>query len=88
MQFHAPIPLHDGWFNIAFEMTRKIMYIMDPTASPRGLNLSRKKKLDFVADRLLCALFECINTFFSAWPVVEAGWTKRYPVLMDTNYTK
>lgn len=86
--FHAPTPLHDGWFNIAFEMPTKTMYIMDPTASPRGLNPKRKKKLVVAADKLLEVLFDCINTFFTAWPVVQTGWTKRFPILVDTNYTK
>lgn len=86
--FHAPVPLHDGWCNVAFEMRNKIMHIMDPTSSTRGINPSRKKKLAFVAGKLHAALFNCINTFFADWPVDDIGWTKKFPILMDTNYSR
>lgn len=86
--FHAPTLLQDGWCNLAFKMPNKTIYIMDPTAGSRGLSASRKKKLEFVADKVHKARFECINTFFMDWPVDEHDWSKKFPILMDRHYNR
>ena len=75
-----------GWTIYSWDMLKKTIHIFDPLAA--SLPNNYKKNHESIADKIHTLLFNCFDKFFGGWHVDSNEWSKNFPIVTTSIFTK
>ncbi|CAM0876641.1 unnamed protein product [Alopecurus aequalis] len=82
----TPAIMPHGWCTFTWDMQEREIIIIDPLAYKPD-DGTRRKAVEYAADKLHEALFNCLQSFYLDWPCSRNDWKRKFPLMTTTNFT-